>query len=115
MTRAQHAYLSVAKSADVPKLMQEYGFEFAGPSHKDVFMFREPDGRAWLLTDFRGKVAPSRDMLNSFWCEQNLAALMGESAQCKNCRCTTYHGRICPNGNERDIFCHPRFTHTADV
>ncbi|HWF62918.1 MAG TPA: hypothetical protein VN666_21780 [Nitrospira sp.] len=76
MTRAQEAYLSVAKSSDVPKLMEEYGFEFAGPSFKDAWMFRDGDGNAWLLTDFRGKVAPCRMMLPSLWCHANILALL---------------------------------------
>ena len=76
MTRAQEAYLSVAKSDHIPLLMQEYGFEFAGPSHKDVWMFRETTGKAWMLTDFRGKVAPCRMILPSFWCQENIATLL---------------------------------------
>jgi hypothetical protein len=76
MTRAQESYLSVAKATDIPKIMTDYGFEFAGPSFKDVWMFREADGRTWLLTDFRGKIAPCRMMLPSLWCHANLLSLM---------------------------------------
>lgn len=91
MTQAQEAYLSVAKSADVPKLMQEYGFEFVGPSAKDVFMFKTRDLRAWLLTDMRGKIAPCRMVLPSHWSEENLSVLMGEI--------------FCPHCNRRERIC----------
>ena len=91
MTRSQEAYLSVAKSQDVPKLMEEYGFRFAGPSIKDVWMFQTIDGRAWLLTDMRGKVAPARMILPSHWSEENLSVLMGAI--------------YCPHCNRRDTVC----------
>lgn len=72
MTRAQESYLSVAKDADVPRLMQEYGFEFVGPTDNHSFLFKTLDGRAWLMSDFRGKVAPMRLIQPSAWTEVNL-------------------------------------------
>ena len=75
MTRSQESYLSVAKN--VPQLMREYGFEFAGPNTCGAYLFNEPNGRAWLLTDFRGKVAPVRMILPSVWSEQNISVMGG--------------------------------------
>jgi hypothetical protein len=78
MTRAQEAYISVAKDSDVKALIESYGFDVVGPTSKGVFMFRElnaPNGNAWLLTEMRGKVAPSRQMMPSFWSDANVEAM----------------------------------------
>lgn len=90
MTQAQEAYLSVAKSENVAQLMQDYGFEFVGPSHKDVFLFKTTDGRAWLLTDIRGKVAPCRMVLPSAWTDQNIAVI----SPCDYSKCTLRRGHV---------------------
>lgn len=94
MTQAQEAYLSVAKTSAVPELMREYGFEFAGPSTKDAFLFRDDNGKAWLLTDMRGRVAPCRMMLPSAWTEQNLAIIGASHRHCDHGECNLPHGHI---------------------
>jgi hypothetical protein len=75
MTRHQESFLSVVKPENLAALMAEYSFEYVGPSRSGSILFREPNGQAWLLSDFRGKVAPVRIMFRTIWSDQNVACI----------------------------------------
>jgi hypothetical protein len=80
MTNNQAAMLSVGDNSQISTRLTEYGFEFVGPSHKGVFLFREPSGAAWLLSEMRGKVAPSRLLLQSLWTPENCSTIRMQNA-----------------------------------